>query len=414
MSVLGARDNPPDDAPSAALLHRLRAHGVPFTEQTVARIKEEVPGFDGSSTGRRHQVITMAVNGAATQFLARLRGQRPSGKVDQLYGQMGHGEATDGNTLDAISQAIEIARSMAWAEIRDCTVELAGSAAVLSHLEEILDLETAHLHRQVRAGYQAGRTVRDNDPARLRRRLVAMLVSDDEQSDLALTAARAGWALPSSVVVVAIESRNGTAIDTAVLTDLSQEVLHRLDESTGVLVCRSQDLPSVRDTLEEKHGSLRCAASWPVPPAEAPDAYRWARRALELARRGIIAGAPYIDCAEHRSQIWLHSEPLLRQRLVQDLLPPLLAETPNSREILSETLLDWLESRDSAPAIAARLGVHPQTVRYRWKRINELFGDALHEPAFVVQVTMLLKASVPLWKAGDQSDFERFHTEEGR
>ena len=98
--------------------------------------------------------------------------------------------------------------------------------------------------------------------------------------------------------------------------------------------------------------------------------------------------------------------------MCQDLLRPLLAETPNSREILSQTLLVWLETRDSAPAIAAQLGVHPQTVRYRWKRINELFGDDLHDSEFMVQITMLLKASVPLWQAGDQSDFERFRAEE--
>src|SRR3546814_9071794 len=84
-----------------------------------------------------------------------------------------------------------------------------------------------------------------------------------------------------------------------------------------------------------------------------------------------------------------------------------------SRDILSETLLVWLETRDSAPASAARLGVHPQTVRYRWKRINELFGEDLHDPEFVLQMTMLLKASVPMWIAGDQSDFERFRANEG-
>jgi len=30
----------------------------------------------------------------------------------------------------------------------------------------------------------------------------------------------------------------------------------------------------------------------------------------------------------------------------------------------------------------------------------------------VVQLTMVLKASVPLWIAGDQSDFERYWSEE--
>jgi DNA-binding PucR family transcriptional regulator len=98
----------------------------------------------------------------------------------------------------------------------------------------------------------------------------------------------------------------------------------------------------------------------------------------------------------------------MRQRLCQELLEPLLAETPNSRTILSETLLAWVETRDSAPAIAARLDVHPQTVRYRWKRINELFGEVLQDPDFVLQLTLVLKASVPMWKAGNQSDFELF------
>ncbi|WP_376707709.1 hypothetical protein [Nocardioides alcanivorans] len=43
-------------------------------------------------------------------------------------------------------------------------------------------------------------------------------------------------------------------------------------------------------------------------------------------------------------------------------------------------------------------------MRYRWRRINELFGDLLHDPEFVVTVTILLKATVPMWKAGDLSD----------
>ena len=147
--------------------------------------------------------------------------------------------------------------------------------------------------------------------------------------------------------------------------------------------------------------------------ATIPAAFRWSGRVLTLVQRGVIPDQRVVDAADHLTQIWLHAEPALRQSLVQSLLAPLLAESPNSREILSETLLVWLETRDSAPAIAAQLGIHPQTVRYRWKRINELFGDALREPEFIVQITMVLKASVPLWKAGDQSDFERFQTAAG-
>src|SRR5690606_6807612 len=136
-------------------------------------------------------------------------------------------------------------------------------------------------------------------------------------------------------------------------------------------------------------------------------------RALELVDAGVIQPDPIIRCRDQATNLWLHAEPVLRQQLTQALLTPLLAETSNSREILSETMLAWLESRDSAPAIASKLNVHPQTVRYRWKRINELFGDLLHDPDYVVSVTMLLKATVPLWKAGDLTDIESFRAAQG-
>jgi DNA-binding PucR family transcriptional regulator len=46
---------------------------------------------------------------------------------------------------------------------------------------------------------------------------------------------------------------------------------------------------------------------------------------------------------------------------------------------LAQTLLAWLECADDANA-ARRLHVHPQTIRYRLRRVSELFGDALTNP----------------------------------
>lgn len=46
--------------------------------------------------------------------------------------------------------------------------------------------------------------------------------------------------------------------------------------------------------------------------------------------------------------------------------------------------------------------MHPQTVRYRWKRINDLFGASLHDPEFLLLATMLLRSNPPLWHVGDQ------------
>jgi DNA-binding PucR family transcriptional regulator len=61
-------------------------------------------------------------------------------------------------------------------------------------------------------------------------------------------------------------------------------------------------------------------------------------------------------------------------------LAPLAGESERSRARLEETLRAWLQHRGSQHAIASELGVHPQTVRYRLRRLRELFGPALEDP----------------------------------
>jgi hypothetical protein len=186
------------------------------------------------------------------------------------------------------------------------------------------------------------------------------------------------------------------------------ELLLRGGPDRIFIFCPAELADDLADEIIDTGEDRRVALSWPVRPDEGGSALLWTARALDLVSLGIIPPMPVVRCTEHVTQLWLQAEPSIRQRLCQELLEPLLGETPNSREILSDTLLAWLETRDSAPAIAARLDVHPQTVRYRWKRINEIFGEALHDPEFVLKMTMVLKTSLPMWKAGDQSDFERF------
>ena len=40
----------------------------------------------------------------------------------------------------------------------------------------------------------------------------------------------------------------------------------------------------------------------------------------------------------------------------------------------------WLAEQGRLGQVAERLGVHPQTARYRLARLRELFGDALDDP----------------------------------
>jgi DNA-binding PucR family transcriptional regulator len=52
--------------------------------------------------------------------------------------------------------------------------------------------------------------------------------------------------------------------------------------------------------------------------------------------------------------------------------------------------------------VARRLGVHPQTVRYRLRQLEELFGDALNAPdaRFELELALRGRALLPAVEPG--------------
>ncbi|MFD1826102.1 MULTISPECIES: helix-turn-helix domain-containing protein [Mumia] len=402
----------PPDVP-ATLVNTFKPHLPALVARITDRIQEHVPAYAGPAIGRRHKLISMAVNGAIKQFVDLATGKSAgSNRVDDLFRQMGYGEAAAGHDLSSLRSALKLGTREAWDELRALASGQGLSADLLGRLGDILFTYIDHLTEQVGIGYEAALQARERDVNVVRARLLASILKRAPADEIETLSTNAAWPLPARFVVFSADARGEVTVPD--LAEVETSILGRIDVTPALFVCASDATPGIIEYLRGNAPGVRIAMSWPVSIDEVPDARRWTIRTLELADQDVIPNQAVLECEKHRTQIWLHAEPALRRRLTQELLRPLLAETQNSREILSETLLAWLESRDSAPAIAARLGVHPQTVRYRWKRINELFGEKLHDSEFVVQLTMLLKASVPLWVAGDQSDFERFLTEDAR
>ncbi|MEH3034325.1 MAG: helix-turn-helix domain-containing protein [Aeromicrobium erythreum] len=384
----------------AAHARRVRRVVPDLAAEIVEAVSERVPRYARPAPTSR-SALAEAATTALHRFLDALDGapHRDRG-IDELFRSLGRREARAGRTLVDFHAAMSVATRVGWARFQALGEDNTTPAIVSDGLFAFVD----HLARQTEAGHAEASRVRAADPNRARAALAEQLLTGADVSDR-----ESVWEVPATVVL-AIAELGGERPD---LGELARSALMVGHDDTVVVIADAADRDCVTTALVDA-GVSRVALGWAVHRSAIPSAFRWARRALDLVRRGVIPDTPVVDCRAHRTQIWLHAEPTLRQQLGQELLSPLLAETPNSREILSETLLVWLETRDSAPAIAAKLGVHPQTIRYRWKRINELFGEDLHDPEFIVQITMLLKASVPLWKAGDQSDFELFRAEEPR
>ena len=84
----------------------------------------------------------------------------------------------------------------------------------------------------------------------------------------------------------------------------------------------------------------------------------------------------------------LAGDMLAKQTLVENIYRPLSSNSPE----LLETLATYLDTGRSLESTARELFVHPNTVRYRLKRISEIIGwDATgSREAFVLQVAMVL------------------------
>jgi hypothetical protein len=66
-----------------------------------------------------------------------------------------------------------------------------------------------------------------------------------------------------------------------------------------------------------------------------------------------------------------------------------------SRDALRTTLRSWLVQMGNRRAVADELGIHPQTVRYRLARLQELFGPALEDPEARLRLLLALGWETP-------------------
>jgi DNA-binding PucR family transcriptional regulator len=76
----------------------------------------------------------------------------------------------------------------------------------------------------------------------------------------------------------------------------------------------------------------------------------------------------------------LRADPVLAAELARVQLAPLEELSAGARARLTTTLAVWLAEQGRPGAVATRLGIHPQTARYRIARLRELFGPRLDDP----------------------------------
>ncbi|WP_030897149.1 PucR family transcriptional regulator [Streptomyces sp. NRRL S-474] len=394
----GVPDRPglPPVPPELAKL--LRAQLAAVADAVEEEVRRQVPDYARPADGAYRRNLRAGVVQALTLFVDHIADPRDDGRaIAATYYELGRGEALEGRSLDALQSALRVGGLHAWRLMGHTAEELGLDSTVVAALGELAFRTVHEVAEAAAAGYAEARLRSSDELERRRRRLLDLLLEDgpvalEAVQDLAHSAR---WPVPRTVAVVAL----------AATPDRREE--DRPLAAAGALVDMESRPPRMLVPDPDGSGSFggraftlalrgRPAAIGPaVAVTEAAQSLRLATRALGLMGRGILPRQGVVRCSDHLSTLLLYGdEPLLGQ-LRTRVLAPLDAVSAGQRERLAETLLAWLLSGSHVPDVAVRLHVHPQTVRYRLRQLEKLFGDALHDPESRLDLILALRAESP-------------------
>ncbi len=217
----------------------------------------------------------------------------------------------------------------------------------------------------------------------------------------AATAAR--WRLPRGGVAALVAATAGEgAPGEAHLDSIAARLARRLGEGAigaeadgaALVFVPDPDAPArrrrIERALEDEPTVLGPTVDWPRAAGSARragDTHRLAAAGrLRLGDPGALVVAE-----DHLAQLLLAADPGVAADLAATRLAPLAALADGPRARLTETLAAWLDRPGQVQAVAATLGVHPQTVRYRVRQLRDLFGERLEDPDARFELSLALR-----------------------
>jgi DNA-binding PucR family transcriptional regulator len=228
--------------------------------------------------------------------------------------------------------------------------------------------------------------------ARLEALVVDALLRGEVDDSLRSRAAALGWGTHDSVVVVVGQAPD---LEPEVVVDEIRRVARasRLDVLTGVQGDRLVAiLGGTGDSVRATRHLVGQFGPGPVVIGPVVADLRSAGESAAAALAGLLAARGWPDAPrpvlaeDLLPERALSGDVVARERLVHDIYEPLRTTGP----ALVETLAAFLEQTGSLEATARALFVHPNTVRYRLRRVAEVCGYAPADPRQALALRMAL------------------------
>ncbi len=378
-----------DPVLAGALRSRLPA----LADEIIAAIGQAIPEYRRPMKGEFGRGVRSGVQRALEQFIALVADGGSSASLDrEIYRQLGRGELRSGRGLDALQAAYRLGARMSWRRVSEVARDQGADAATVSLLAESVFAYIEEISASSVEGYAQAQAQLAGERERRRGALVRALVAPtgelDEQT-LRARARDAGWEPPERLAAIVCEMPDPVRLSTL----LGAEAIGARVQELACVLVSDPDAPGRHEEWRRvlQARGLLAVLGPTVPIGETDHSFRRARMGLELERRGVLNGAGLVLCSEHLLELLLLGEAQIASELAQRNLEPLDGESESSRARLRQTLLAWLRHQGSVPAVAAELGVHRQTVRYRLGRLRELFGEALNDPEARLEIELALR-----------------------
>ncbi|MDQ0939078.1 helix-turn-helix domain-containing protein [Streptomyces sp. V1I1] len=393
--------------PRARKFASLAMAEVPALAQAILEeIRREYPGLPLAVDDSGEPMALIGIRGALEDFVGHLvvEENRPHGRQLEVFQEFGRGEVLQGRSLDSLQAIYRLGVRLAWRRFSEIGQQVEIPPPAMYELVESGFEYLEGLVAQSVRGYAEAAARQAGERLRLQRRLISLMLSEhrtDPTDALAEHAERIGWPLPEQVAVGVLMRPAPESVAPAV----GQDVLLDMEYEQPRMVVPEPDAAGRPELLERAMTGWSGAMGPPVLLAEAAKSLHWAFAAVRLMERGLLPAGQVLRCTEHTEALVLLPPEELIEDLARRCLAPLDQCTPAHSRRLVETLLAWLETRGGAPEVAARLGVHPQTVRYRLRQIRELLGDEVDDPDRRFKLELVLRAR-RLRDAGPARDAE--------
>ena len=363
----------------------------PATREILAAIAVEVPEYARPLEGAFGRDLRLGVQEALAQFVALVRdpdADREAGRG--VYRALGRGELRAGRTLDALQSAYRVGARVAWRRLGEAAERAGLETAVLSALAESVFAYIDELSADSIEGYTQAQSEREGERQRRSRELVALLLREPPpaEADIGAAVAAVGWRRPRTVAALACD-RDDLG---RVAGRLPADVLTAPIDDTGCVVVSDPTGPGRRAEIERAVRERPAALGPPVGLEALAASWRLAKLGLAALQSGAVEAAPPLVADDRLLDLLPMEGRVVIDRLAAKRLAPLEGLTPKARDRMSQTALAYVRHRGNAPAMAAAMGVHPQTARYRLTRLREIYGEALEDPDARLELELALRA----------------------